>query len=734
MLRRITLYSRWAFAGKAESHQGIALDRVSQSTLLNPFVVGGALRSADGYGFFGREDVFTFVKRSLDSVKRVPVILYGHRRIGKSSILRQLTYKLSTDLVCVYHDLQGSTNDTLDDALHGLAREIAGKLGAEPPDPAETTADSFETKFLRRVVGRVGDPRRLVLLLDEFDAVDERKSEPNAAAGNFISFLGRLISNELNFGLVLVLGRRTSELSDRFKSSLLKDSVQMRIGRLTDSQVTTMIHALADPHLSFRPEATNRIIELAAGHPFCSQVLCYAVWNRCIDKKSEVTAADVDAATTDAISLGANGMTWIYDGLQLAEQRLFLSTLSETCDPLSGRASSLEAIQNFLREHGLSLGQADLDSAARDLISWDIITGSNNAGYRFVVPLLGAWVRRERPVFLLEQEVRFANARAWTFYELARESEQRDDLDAAILGYRDALRANPVFLQAQRRLATALARRGKPGDLLAAIEAWERVLESDAAAPRTELLEVLLRAVETTQKTSRLVGLFQKIQSTDNTGQFTERAARIIRERAAAKMSNGRMRAVRDAAELFDVIGDSENGKDARTVHSRMEKTENLSMLTFFCAIGVAIGLGYLPLPEALSAIVTPPLSHFRIFLCAFAGTCLFWEEQFHVSQRFLHYRNGLLGLAAGLVGGELARYLSGSVGAGAGAAWFVAFVVVASAAPALPALPPDDDLLAPPAASGGLMFQTLDFVVRNATEIRDRLAKRRGNPREERT
>ena len=80
----------------------------------NPFVVGSALSDPQGRGFFGREDVLAFVGNALNAVQRSPVILYGHRRIGKSSILRRLVHQLPPEVVCVYYDLQDKARNPLD--------------------------------------------------------------------------------------------------------------------------------------------------------------------------------------------------------------------------------------------------------------------------------------------------------------------------------------------------------------------------------------------------------------------------------------------------------------------------------------------------------------------------------------------------------------------------------------------------------------------------------------------
>src|SRR5437762_2418605 len=95
--------------------------------LLNPFVVGGALSDPTGRGFYGRADVFGFVRSALMSGRRSPVVLVGHRRIGKSSILKQLPRHLPTEYKCVYFDLQGKATMTLDQVLYGLGRKMPGE-------------------------------------------------------------------------------------------------------------------------------------------------------------------------------------------------------------------------------------------------------------------------------------------------------------------------------------------------------------------------------------------------------------------------------------------------------------------------------------------------------------------------------------------------------------------------------------------------------------------------------
>lgn len=56
----------------------------------NPYITGGPLTDPTKVGFYGRRDIYAFVRESLNAVQRNPILLYGQRRIGKTSILRQM--------------------------------------------------------------------------------------------------------------------------------------------------------------------------------------------------------------------------------------------------------------------------------------------------------------------------------------------------------------------------------------------------------------------------------------------------------------------------------------------------------------------------------------------------------------------------------------------------------------------------------------------------------------------
>ncbi len=98
--------------------------------ILNPYIAGAPVVEASM--FFGREDVFDWIERNLAGkyVDHI-LVLHGQRRVGKTSVLKQIPNFLPEKYIQVFFDLQGRTNTTLDRFLWWLAREIARTLKQE---------------------------------------------------------------------------------------------------------------------------------------------------------------------------------------------------------------------------------------------------------------------------------------------------------------------------------------------------------------------------------------------------------------------------------------------------------------------------------------------------------------------------------------------------------------------------------------------------------------------------
>jgi tetratricopeptide (TPR) repeat protein len=557
-------------------------------TPLNPYTAGPAIVDPDGRGFSGREEVFQFVRSAIQARPRTPIILYGQRRIGKSSILRQLPNHLPSDILCIFYDLQGKGGMQLDEVLYGLARVIAQVLKVLPPDRREANESTFSTVFLSRAVLALDNhPERLVLLFDEFDVVDERIAGADVAARRFIGYLYNLISQWPQIGYIIVVGRRTEELSREFNSTVLKNAVQQYIGRFDRNHADALVLGLAknQDSLRFSEAALDRIYSLAAGHPFCTQLLCFTIWSRSISPskpKVELTTALVEEAVRPSLEYGTNGLNWFFDGITIPAYRLFLSALAETSDPFNGHPVPFSIIEKALLSQQVVLDTRDLSSAPKDLERWDIIARDEAGGFRFQVPLIGAWIRWQRPLELLVREVQYSNPEAYTYYELGKRAYKAGDLERAISDYRGALKVSPRFFDAQRDLASVLRERKGPNDLVEAIEAYERALDLDAEMPTAEFVQTLIDALEAANtEFDRLLNYQKRIYELDIDGLMSPRADRILTNRAFQMMEGGQYQ---KAKKLFLATHENELAEQAERRRRIMLITNTIIALIGFAA------------------------------------------------------------------------------------------------------------------------------------------------------
>ncbi len=397
------------------------------ANLINPYRVGGALSDPDGKGFYGRDDIFAEVRRHLQDVAhRQPVLLVGQRRIGKSSILHQLPNHLPAEWSVVYFDLQGKESWTVDRVLLELATEIQIYLedrGIELAEPraAETTESTFAREFLPRVFAALdGDKKRLVLLFDEFESLDDPRAPQDVAANRLRYYLRGLMDKQPDVGFVFAVGRRIEDFSPTFRSAVFKDNISIPIGRLKRADAEQLIREPARGVLDYTDDAVERILDYTANHPLYTQVICFQIWFELTaaargNLPVQVLPEQVDGVIDTAMERAEEAFKWWWNGLAKAAQQLWLSGVAELADEDTGVADG-EVVRARLREEAVSLAGEEAQEAPHQLREWDVLDRVDG-GYRYVVPLIGRWVRAKHPLAEMREAMQRINERANIFYQ-----------------------------------------------------------------------------------------------------------------------------------------------------------------------------------------------------------------------------------------------------------------------------------------------------------------------------
>jgi hypothetical protein len=292
------------------------------ATPVNPYVAGNPV--GDSPAFVGRVDVLREVLRVLRRSQDNAIVLYGQRRIGKTSILQHLAAWLPREGTYrpVYFDLQDKAPWPLGRVLRELARSIAHALGQPDPDGSTGFAEilgldpetAFRQEWLPAVLDSLPKGSSLVLLFDEFDVLADPKVEQAAAA--FFPYLRDLLTlDPQRLQFVFVIGRNVDDLAS-IALSLFKGTLPWRVSLLSQEDTADLVR-LSEKNgtLTWPDEAVEQVWQLTDGHPFLTQQLCSHVWERAYDEEPDapptVLPKDVDVVVPEALEASRNTLEWL---------------------------------------------------------------------------------------------------------------------------------------------------------------------------------------------------------------------------------------------------------------------------------------------------------------------------------------------------------------------------------------------------------------------------------------
>jgi hypothetical protein len=355
----------------------------AQEHIPNVYVAGSPL-ARSSKTFKGRRDLFLALEQELASgaEQRPALLLFGARRTGKTSVLRQLPDRLGPQVVPVEIDLQELS--TAENAA-GLLGRVAAKIRADaythrrldlPELPAEALQSDPYLHFgdwLKTVEAALG-ARWLLLNLDEYEGLGEMVSAGRLDERIFRLLRG-LIQNYAHLALLLS-GAHTFEDLAPVWSHHLVNLRALKIGVLQESEARELItRPVPDFPLVYAPEAVERLLAVSGCQPYLVQAVCRDLVNALnSQKRLSASLQDVDAAIASALSSAGGYFDDLWRGPDSsAEQRAVLAALANRAQPAP-----------------------DCDSAVlRRLERRDLIE-KYAQGYRFRVEMVRMWVAQTR--------------------------------------------------------------------------------------------------------------------------------------------------------------------------------------------------------------------------------------------------------------------------------------------------------------------------------------------------
>lgn len=375
--------------------------------VFNPYVVGPPVT---GQLFAGRETILRQLEELWGSDPARPaqsVVLYGHRRMGKTSILLNLGARFGRDTVVVLFTMQrvGRVRDT-GELLHALALTIhdalaeAGLPAPDEPDEAAFAGHPYRAfdEFLRAVRAAIGR-RRVILTVDEFEAIELAINDGRVEA-ELLSYLRDVIHKE-RWLVVAFAGLHTlQEMTGDYWNPLHAGVIPIKVGFFSPA---TSANLLANPNddfpLDFTREAAERVYDHVRGQPYLTQLVGHKLVNRYNNERFEqqqareprFTAEQVDAviASAEFYTVGDGYFSGIWsqaDDAQAPGQHALLLALART--------GSLATIDALAAAAGLSPEASAV--ALEALERHDVVAGDDEGRIEFTVPLMRRWLQQNK--------------------------------------------------------------------------------------------------------------------------------------------------------------------------------------------------------------------------------------------------------------------------------------------------------------------------------------------------
>ena len=387
---------------------------------INPYIAGNPVTGEEM--FFGREDIFDFIRRTLTGRHRDQVIvLYGQRRTGKTSILYQLHRRLDPRYLCIFIDLHGLLMESEGAFLWELAGQIRRVLGRDygiafpTPDRAAFEVDPrsyFANDFLDQVWQAIGD-RHVLLMIDEAVRLQEQVQAGKLDKSIF-EFLRFLMQHYERLNFLFSLGSGLEQMEKEY-AFLFNVALYKKISFLERQSTVDLITQPVREQYTVAPEAIDRIVQITACHPYYTQLLCHSLYNRWRQKGGATVAVDdVEAVMEEVVERGLAVLKHNWEESTPGEKAVIAGLTSAMGE--RNRPVGRDEVGAVWRRLGVALPEDEAARAMKSLAARDILSGDDQV--KFTVDLVHFWVRKFQRLEWVKDEIQ-AEVKNWTVAPLA---------------------------------------------------------------------------------------------------------------------------------------------------------------------------------------------------------------------------------------------------------------------------------------------------------------------------
>ncbi|MFO7662448.1 MAG: hypothetical protein R6X18_07625 [Chloroflexota bacterium] len=286
---------------------------------VNPYVVGRPLTGHSESLFIGRGEVFSWIGENFSAdLQPNPLLLFGSRRIGKSSVLYQIVAgkrgrfireNPARPLFPVYIDLQRFSGSPTSEWLLRFAREIykqAAPINLLPTPPEIRVNGESPFLILERTFDRLEAalPKNglLLLAIDELEQLREG-CEAGKLDPAILPFLRSQIQHRTG---IAFLFSGSEGLLDPYWAPIMNLAVIRELGPLSYDETVALVKEPVTDWICYDEGAVDMIWKATLGHPYQVQVICHRLISLIKNEHRSdqiISVADVDFILNDLRSV-----------------------------------------------------------------------------------------------------------------------------------------------------------------------------------------------------------------------------------------------------------------------------------------------------------------------------------------------------------------------------------------------------------------------------------------------
>ncbi len=381
-----------------------------QESWPNPYIPGKPITTLKM--FFGRERDLEYIRSNLshnegESQGRV-IILEGHRRTGKTSLLRHLEGKKSAPSILapripIYLPLDSYIPFTSARLVYKMGYTIYTTLHRLDYPIAQPVWADFQSDFgmawhryLEAAVEATGGIG-LVLMFDEFQIIEERR-----AAGELdrdVYWVLRAdIQEARQIDFILAGTMRLEDIVRQHDAALFNIGPVRILRSLDDNNARLLIREpVREQKITYDDDAVELILALTSSYPYYVQLLCSVLFNYLNDRqKKRAMRADVERIVPTVLEEGATQFTSILFANDVSSlERYILAGAAEQITTMGGPCSRKQLFA-LLAEKKLVNSETDFEQGLRQLVFRDLLKDGGGEHIAFQVDLFRQWMSTQK--------------------------------------------------------------------------------------------------------------------------------------------------------------------------------------------------------------------------------------------------------------------------------------------------------------------------------------------------